>query len=58
MVLEVGVNGFDPIVDVTQNGAKSKIMHEIQEAGADRIWYVLMHSVWFERLKMFMNNND
>ena len=38
--LEVGVNGFDPIVDVTQPGAKTKIMHELQEAGADRIWYI------------------
>ncbi|MEY8252502.1 MAG: carbamoyl-phosphate synthase large subunit, partial [Colwellia sp.] len=38
--LEVGVNGFDSIVDVTQPGAKTKIMHELQEAGADRIWYV------------------
>jgi carbamoyl-phosphate synthase large subunit len=38
--LEVGVSGFDPIVDVTQAGAKTKIMHELQEAGADRIWYI------------------
>ena len=38
--LEVGATGFDPQVDVTQSGAKTKIMHELQEAGADRIWYV------------------
>ncbi|MDG2392813.1 MAG: carbamoyl-phosphate synthase large subunit, partial [Thalassotalea sp.] len=38
--LEVGVNGFDSIVDVTKPGAKTKIMHELQEAGADRIWYI------------------
>ena len=38
--LEVGANGFDPKVDVTKPGAKTKIMHELQEAGADRIWYV------------------
>jgi carbamoyl-phosphate synthase large subunit len=38
--LEVGVNGFDPIVDITKAGAKTKIMHELQEAGADRIWYI------------------
>jgi carbamoyl-phosphate synthase large subunit len=38
--LEVGVNGFDPMVDVTKPGAKTKIMHELQEAGADRIWYI------------------
>jgi len=38
--LEVGASGFDPIVDVTKKGAKTKIMHELQEAGADRIWYI------------------
>ncbi|MEW6996305.1 carbamoyl-phosphate synthase large subunit [Colwelliaceae bacterium BS250] len=38
--LEVGVNGFDPIVDITKPGAKTKIMHELQEAGCDRIWYI------------------
>ncbi|GLX80120.1 carbamoyl-phosphate synthase large chain [Thalassotalea insulae] len=38
--LEVGATGFDPKVDVTQPGAKTKIMHELQEAGAERIWYV------------------
>ncbi|WDE01234.1 carbamoyl-phosphate synthase large subunit [Thalassomonas actiniarum] len=38
--LEVGVSGFDPLVDVTKPGAKTKIMHELQEAGAERIWYV------------------
>ncbi|XQW86521.1 carbamoyl-phosphate synthase large subunit [Thalassotalea piscium] len=38
--LEVGVNGFDPMVDVTKPGAKTAIMHELQEAGADRIWYI------------------
>ncbi len=38
--LEVGANGFDPMVDVTQPGAKTKIMHELQEAGSDRIWYI------------------
>ena len=38
--LEVGVNGFDPIVDITKAGAKTKIMHELQEAGSDRIWYI------------------
>ncbi len=38
--LEVGVNGFDPMVDVTKPGAKTTIMHELQEAGSDRIWYI------------------
>ncbi|OUS32888.1 carbamoyl phosphate synthase large subunit [Thalassotalea sp. 42_200_T64] len=38
--LEVGMNGFDSIVDVTKPGAKTTIMHELQEAGCDRIWYI------------------
>ncbi|SET58524.1 carbamoyl-phosphate synthase large subunit [Thalassotalea agarivorans] len=38
--LEVGASGFDPQVDVTQPGAKTKIMHELREAGAERIWYI------------------
>ncbi|MFD2166424.1 carbamoyl-phosphate synthase large subunit [Thalassotalea euphylliae] len=38
--LEVGANGFDPKVDVNDPEARSEIMHELQEAGADRIWYV------------------
>ncbi len=38
--LEVGVNGFDPKVDVNDPEARSEIMHELQEAGSDRIWYV------------------
>ncbi|WP_394175952.1 carbamoyl-phosphate synthase large subunit [Thalassotalea litorea] len=38
--LEVGAHGFDPIVDVTKPGAKTTIMHELQEAGAERIWYI------------------
>ena len=38
--LEVGASGFDPKVDVNDKGARSEIMHELQEAGADRIWYV------------------
>ena len=38
--LEVGVNGFDPIVDANDSEALNKIKHELTNAGADRIWYV------------------
>jgi len=38
--LEVGVNGFDPIVDAEDTDALSKIKHELTNAGADRIWYI------------------
>ncbi|WP_070962448.1 carbamoyl-phosphate synthase large subunit [Vibrio sonorensis] len=38
--LEVGVNGFDEMVDLDSPDALSKIRHELKEAGAERIWYV------------------
>ncbi len=38
--LEVGVSGFDPIIDITADGAHDKIIHELKEPGADRIWYI------------------
>ncbi|RCU44635.1 MULTISPECIES: carbamoyl-phosphate synthase large subunit [Corallincola] len=38
--LEVGATGFDPIVNLDDAEAKSKIRHELQEPGADRIWYI------------------
>ncbi|WP_133407880.1 carbamoyl-phosphate synthase large subunit [Parashewanella tropica] len=38
--LEVGKNGFDPIIDLDDKNAISKIRHELQEPGAERIWYV------------------
>ena len=38
--LEVGVNGFDPIVDLNEADAIAKIRHELLDAGADRIWYI------------------
>jgi carbamoyl-phosphate synthase large subunit len=38
--LEVGVNGFDPIVDVDDSDALNKIKHELTNAGSDRIWYI------------------
>ncbi|MCL1078371.1 carbamoyl-phosphate synthase large subunit [Parashewanella spongiae] len=38
--LEVGKNGFDPITDLSDKDALSKIRYELQDAGADRIWYI------------------
>ncbi|NRA62306.1 MAG: carbamoyl-phosphate synthase large subunit [Psychrobium sp.] len=38
--LEVGVTGFDSIVDIKGSDAKSKILHELANAGSDRIWYI------------------
>ncbi|WP_042148796.1 MULTISPECIES: carbamoyl-phosphate synthase large subunit [unclassified Pseudoalteromonas] len=38
--LEVGANGLTPIVDLAESNAKSKIIHELREPGAERIWYI------------------
>ncbi|MCM2679664.1 carbamoyl-phosphate synthase large subunit [Echinimonas agarilytica] len=38
--LEVGANGFDPIVALDDPDAKATITHELKEAGAERIWYI------------------
>ncbi|MDA9556390.1 carbamoyl-phosphate synthase large subunit [Vibrio sp.] len=38
--LEVGVDGFDEMVDLDDPDALSKIRHELKEAGAERIWYI------------------
>jgi len=38
--LEVGVSGFDPIIDLDSDGAHDKIIHELKEPGPDRIWYI------------------
>lgn len=38
--LEVGVDGFSPIVDLNDEGAKDKIIYELNEPGAERIWYI------------------
>lgn len=38
--LEVGVNGLDPIIDIEDNDALSRIRHELKEPGAERIWYI------------------
>ncbi|HAF39509.1 MAG TPA: carbamoyl phosphate synthase large subunit [Gammaproteobacteria bacterium] len=38
--LEVGINGFSPVVDLTDEGALSRIQHELRVPGAERILYV------------------
>ncbi|MFT7052921.1 MAG: carbamoyl-phosphate synthase large subunit [Psychromonas sp.] len=38
--LEVGADGFSPMVDLNDPGAKEKVLYELREAGAERIWYI------------------
>lgn len=38
--LEVNVGGLDPKVDLTVEGANDRIVRELKEPGADRIWYI------------------
>ena len=38
--LEVGVSGFEPIVDMDDPKAHDTIIHELKEPGAERIWYI------------------
>ena len=38
--LEVGATGFDPIVDLNSEGAKEKIVSELNTPRAERIWYI------------------
>jgi carbamoyl-phosphate synthase large subunit len=38
--LEVGVNGLDPILDLDDPEAKNKLIYELREPGAERIWYI------------------
>ena len=38
--LEVGRHGFDPILDATDEDAHARIIHELKEPGAERIWYI------------------
>ncbi len=38
--LEVGVNGFDSIIDYTDPENKATIIRELREPGAERIWYI------------------
>ena len=38
--LEVGVQGLDPILDLDDPEAKTKLIYELREPGAERIWYI------------------
>ncbi len=38
--LEVGATGFDPIVDIESEDARSDIIRELKQPGGERIWYV------------------
>ncbi len=38
--LEVGVCGFEPLLDPTVDDAKVRLTRELTEAGAQRLWYV------------------
>ncbi|MGB1237410.1 MAG: carbamoyl-phosphate synthase large subunit [Pseudomonadales bacterium] len=38
--LEVGATGFDPIIDIASEDARSEIIHEMKQPGAERIWYL------------------
>ncbi|MBF7072539.1 carbamoyl-phosphate synthase large subunit [Glaciecola sp. MH2013] len=38
--LEVGVTGLDPILDLDDPEAKNKLIYELREPGAERIWYI------------------
>jgi len=38
--LEVGVSGFDPIIDLEAEDAHERIIRELKEPGAERIWYI------------------
>ena len=38
--LEVGATGLNPILDMKDPEAKSKLIYELREPGAERIWYI------------------
>ncbi len=38
--LEVGATGFNPILDLNDPEAKNKLVYELREPGAERIWYI------------------
>ncbi|MCW8884821.1 MAG: carbamoyl-phosphate synthase large subunit, partial [Motiliproteus sp.] len=38
--LEVGAEGFDPIVDLNAEDAREQIVREMKNPGAERIWYL------------------
>ena len=38
--LEVGSEGFDPILDLEAEDARDELIHELTQPGAERIWYI------------------
>jgi len=38
--LEVGSEGFDPILDLAAEDARDELIHELSQPGAERIWYI------------------
>ncbi|MEM5530707.1 carbamoyl-phosphate synthase large subunit [Gammaproteobacteria bacterium AS21] len=38
--LEIGVNGFDPFVDLEREDVRDEIVRELKQPGSDRLWYV------------------
>ncbi|MFT6738387.1 MAG: carbamoyl-phosphate synthase large subunit, partial [Kangiellaceae bacterium] len=38
--LEVGATGLNPIIDINDPEARNKIVFELREPGAERIWYI------------------
>ncbi|MGM0481246.1 MAG: carbamoyl-phosphate synthase large subunit [Pseudomonadota bacterium] len=38
--LELGASGLDPILDITADDARGKLIRELKEPGAERIWYI------------------
>ena len=38
--LEVGVEGFDPVVDLESKDARDTLVRELKNPGSDRIWYI------------------
>lgn len=38
--LEVGATGLNPILDLSDPEAKNKLIYELREPGAERIWYI------------------
>ena len=38
--LETGKCGFDPRINMTEKEARTKVLHDLEDAGAHRIWYI------------------
>ncbi len=38
--LEIGVSGFDPVINAEDPDSHAKLVRELKEPGAERIWYV------------------